>query len=93
MFELVVMLLAFLVYVAWIVGYAKKKSEISYWTILFFCWVLMFMVTNSYDLSNYRWAYENAIPHGKEKTYDILQAFALRMGWNFYLFNSNFALE
>lgn len=86
MFEFTVILLAFLVYVVWIVGYAKKKSDISYWSILFFCWLLMFVVTNSYDLSNYRWAYENGIPHGKEKTYDILQEIALNMGCNFYLF-------
>lgn len=86
MFEFIVILLAFLVYIAWIVGYAKKKSEISYWTIILLCWLLMFVVTNSYDLSNYRWAYENGIPHGKEKIYDILQELALKIGCNFYLF-------
>lgn len=49
-------------------------------------WLFAVCTTDSADLSNYRWAYEQRLSHGKEPLFDVVQFFFKDIGCSFDFF-------
>ena len=69
-------------------GVLHGKVEILFVLIILFFWLFALGVKDSYDLSNYRFAYNARIPHGKEPLYDSVKSFFFDAGWSFDQFKS-----
>lgn len=61
----------------------RKRTELRYIVYMLLFWLFAACVVDSADLSNYRWAYENRISHGKEPLFDIVQFYFHDIGWSF----------
>lgn len=69
----------------------RQKSillDINYLVILILFWLFAVCVTDSYDLSNYRWAYDDRVSHGKEFGFDLVAFFFHDIGWSFDAFKA-----
>lgn len=69
-----------------VVGMRNKVFDITYIAIFAFFWVFGVCVTDSYDIGNYRWAFDDRVSHGKEPLFDVIQFFFHDIGWSFDLF-------
>lgn len=63
-----------------------RKSSLLYTFSMGIALLIMTICKESYDIDNYRWAYDNNVPHGKEPIYDILQNTCVRIGLSFDTF-------
>ena len=63
--------------------FVRKKVNMKYFIIFFFFWIFAICVTDSNDLSNYRYAYNSRISHDKEPLFDIVRFFFHDQGWSF----------
>ncbi len=59
------------------------KLDLKYFLLLTVFWLFAVSVTDSADISIYRWAYTERISHGKEPLFDIIQFFFHDQGWVF----------
>lgn len=62
-----------------------KKKE-SYVLMLVMMWIIMVSVTDSYDINNYRFGYENNLLIGKEPLFDAIQIAFYSTGASFEIF-------
>lgn len=62
-----------------------KKKE-SYVLMLIMMWIIMVSVTDSYDINNYRYGYENNLLIGKEQLFDAVQVLFYSSGASFETF-------
>ena len=67
-------------------AHSNKKVDIAYTFIFFVYWIFSVCVTESYDISNYRFAYDARVSHGKEAAFDSIQFFCRDHGWSFDFF-------
>lgn len=63
-----------------------KKVNIIYFGIFVLFWLFAVSVTDSYDISNYRYAYVGRIAHSKEPLFDLIQFSFHDAGWSFDAF-------
>lgn len=64
----------------------KKKVNLKYFILFLLFWLFAVCVTESYDISNYRYAYDGRISHGKEPFFDIIQFYFYDHGRSFDFF-------
>ena len=64
----------------------KKDSDNLYQIIMFFCWVVIALSMDSYDISNYRAAYDYGLFRKKEPLFDLLQWVFSSIGVPFSVF-------
>ncbi len=64
----------------------NKKLDVTYFTIFFMFWLFAISVSESYDIANYRYAYNGRISHGKEVVFDLIRFFFYDHGWSFDAF-------
>lgn len=64
----------------------KKRINIIYFGIFAAFWLFGACVTDSYDIGNYKWAYNDRVSHGKEPLFDTIQFFFHDAGWSFEAF-------
>lgn len=67
-------------------AFKKRDSVKLYNVIMFFCWVIIALSMESYDIANYRYAYEQVAPIGKDFFYDTLQLAFSSLGIPFAVF-------
>ena len=60
-----------------------KTYRISFIIILLFFCIVGALITDTYDISSYRYAYDERLSHGKEPLFDSIQFFFHDIGWNF----------
>lgn len=65
---------------------ANKKVDLKYFILFLLFWLFAVCVTESYDISNYRYAYDARISHGKEPLFDIIQFYFHDHGRSFDYF-------
>ena len=68
--------------------HSDKKADVVYVLMFFIYWIFSVCVTESYDISNYRFAYDTGSSHGKEAVFDSLQLFCKDIGWSFDFFKA-----
>lgn len=67
-------------------GERRKPLNIIFFVIFVFLWIFGVCVTDSYDIGNYKWAYDEGIAHGKEPLFDVIKFFFHDVGWSFEAF-------
>ncbi len=75
-----------LVFMCFFRAYKEKDSETLYKATMVFCWLVIAMSTDSYDLANYRWAYGEGIVIGKDPLFDLIQKVFMATGLPFEIF-------
>ena len=68
-----------------IFSYKKRDSQKLFHVIMVLCWLIIAMSMDSYDIYNYRSAYNGGVLRGKEPLFDLLQ-------WAFYSMGVPFAV-
>lgn len=66
----------------------KKTFCLAYLFIIASFWLFGVCVMDSYDISNYRWAYDARVAHGKEPIFDIVQFMFRDASWSFDSFKA-----
>jgi hypothetical protein len=61
----------------------SKRIDVLFLVVIGFFWLYAVLVTDSYDISNYRYAYVFRIAHSKEMLFDMIQFFFHDAGWSF----------
>ena len=63
-----------------------RPLHITHFVLAVSFWIFGACLMDSYDISNYRWAYEDRVAHGKEPFFDILQFAFHDASWSFDAF-------
>lgn len=71
-----------------IIGFYYNKSKIGYISIISIFLLLMLITKDSYDISNYRRAYDEHIFHSKEWLFDWIRQLSWKHGLSFDSFRS-----
>lgn len=67
-------------------GTQRRPINLIYFMIFAYIWLFGVCVTDSYDIGNYKWAYNDRVSHGKEPFFDAIQFFFHDVGWSFEAF-------
>ena len=62
------------------------RTNLKYFIFSFLFWLFAVCVTDSFDISNYKWAYDHYMSHGKEPIFDIVRFSFKSSGWDFISF-------